>query len=113
MEQRFLDIINLVKESRLHAIKSINAELINLYWNIGKYIHKKIELSEWGDAVVIELAAYIKQNEPELTGFSDKNLWRMKQFFEAYKDYPKLSTMSREISWSHNLAILFPARVSF
>jgi predicted nuclease of restriction endonuclease-like (RecB) superfamily len=76
-----------------------------LYWNIGEHIYKKIELSEWGESVVEELAIHIKKNEPTIKGFSDKNLWRMKQFFETYKDSPKLSTLLREISWSHNLAI--------
>jgi predicted nuclease of restriction endonuclease-like (RecB) superfamily len=55
--------------------------------------------------VVAELANFIKTQEPEIKGFSDKNIWRMKQFYETYRDFPKLSTLSREISWSHNLAI--------
>jgi predicted nuclease of restriction endonuclease-like (RecB) superfamily len=105
MDNRFIDIIQLIKQSRTNAIKSVNAELINLYWNIGEYIYKKLEIAEWGDSVVVELANYIQRNEPELKGFSDKNIWRMKQFYETYKDYPKLSTVLREISWSHNLAI--------
>ena len=54
---------------------------------------------------MVELANHIHQNEPEIKGFSDKNIWRMKQFYETYKDFPKLSTLLREISWSHNLAI--------
>jgi len=54
---------------------------------------------------ISELANFIQTNEPELKGFSDKNIWRMKQFYETYKDFPKLSTLLREISWSHNLAI--------
>ena len=70
-----------------------------------KYISKKIEQAEWGDSVVTELAKHIQQNEPEIKGFSDKNIWRMKQFFETYRNTPKLSTLLREISWSHNLAI--------
>jgi len=105
MEKRFAEIIQLIKQSRTNAIKAVNAELINLYWNIGEYITKKIEQSEWGDSVVTELAKYIQKNEQEIKGFSDKNLWRMKQFYEAYKGLPKLSTLLREISWSHNLAI--------
>lgn len=105
MDQRFIDIIQFIKQSRANAIKAVNAELIDLYWNIGAYISKKIELSEWGDSVVAELAKYIQQNEPDIKGFSDKNIWRMKQFYETYKDFPKLSTVLREISWSHNLAI--------
>lgn len=105
MDKRFADIIQLIKKSRANAIKSVNAELINLYWNIGEYISDKIEQAEWGDSVVIELSKYIQKTEPEIKGFSDKNIWRMKQFYETYKDFPKLSTLLREISWSHNLAI--------
>ena len=105
MNKRFADIIRLIKKSRANAIKSVNAELINLYWNIGKYISNKIEQAEWGDSVVIELSKFIQKTEPEIKGFSDKNIWRMKQFYETYKDFPKLSTLLREISQSHNLAI--------
>jgi predicted nuclease of restriction endonuclease-like (RecB) superfamily len=105
MDNRFTDIIQLIKQSRTNAIKAVNAELINLYWNVGEYISKKIEQSEWGDSVVTVLANFIQTQEPEIKGFSDKNIWRMKQFYETYKDFPKLSTVLREISWSHNLAI--------
>lgn len=105
MDHRFANIIQLIKQSRTNAIRAVNAELINLYWNIGEQISKKIERSEWGDSVVSELANFIQTQEPEIKGFSDKNIWRMKQFYETYKDFPKLSTLLREISWSHNLAI--------
>ncbi len=105
MDQRFTDIILLIKQSRVNAIRAVNTELISLYWNIGEQISKKIERSEWGDSIVTELAEYIRHNESEIKGFSDKNLWRMKQFYEAYKNSPKLSTLLREISWSGNLAI--------
>jgi predicted nuclease of restriction endonuclease-like (RecB) superfamily len=105
MDNRFTDIIQLIKESRSNAIKAVNAELINLYWNIGEYISKKIEQSEWGDSVVAELANFIQTHEPEIKGFSDKNIWRMKQFYETYKNFPKLSPLVREISWTNNLLI--------
>jgi len=105
MDKRFTDIIELIKKSRNNALKAVNSELINLYWNIGAYISNKVELSEWGQSVVKELSQYIQSNEPDIKGFSDKNLWRMKQFYESYKEFPKVSTLLREISWSHNLAI--------
>ncbi len=105
MNNRFTDIIQLIKQSRTNAIKAVNSELINLYWNIGEYINKKIEKAEWGESIVTELANFIQTHEPEIKGFSDKNLWRMKQFYVTYKDFPKLSTLLREISWSHNLVI--------
>jgi predicted nuclease of restriction endonuclease-like (RecB) superfamily len=105
MDNRFKDIIKLIKHSRTNAIKSVNAELINLYWNIGAYIHKKIEQSEWGDAIVTELSDFIRLNEPEIKGFSDKNIWRMKQFYESYKDFQKFASVLREITWTNNLII--------
>ena len=105
MDIRFTDIIQLIKQSRTNAIRAVNAELINLYWNIGEYISKKIEQSEWGDSIVKDLADFIKTYEPEIKGFSDKNIWRMKQFYETYKDFPKLSPLVREISWTNNLLI--------
>lgn len=105
-QRQFSDIIQLINQSRNNAIKAVNTELINLYWNIGQYISQQIELSVWGDAVVKELAEYLSRTEPDLKGFSDKNLWRMKQFYETYKDYPKLSPLVREISWTNNLIIL-------
>ena len=95
MDSRFTDIIKLIKQSRTNAIKAVNAELITLYWNIGEHISKKIELSEWGDSVVTELANFIQRQDPEIKGFSDKNIWRMKQFYETYKEFPKLSPLLR------------------
>lgn len=112
MHNRFTDIIQLIKQARTNAIKAVNAELINLYWNIGAYISQKLENAEWGDAVVTELAKFIQMQEPDLKGFSNKNLWRMKQFYETYRDFPELSPVVREISWSHNLAIFSRCKTS-
>lgn len=106
MNSQFTDVVKLIHQSRYRAIKAVNTELIVLYWNIGEYISKKIESAEWGQSIVKELANYLQQNEPDLKGFSDKNLWRMKQFYDAYKDSPKLSPLVREISWTNNLIIL-------
>ena len=105
MESQFSDIVQLIRQARNNAIKSVNTELINLYWEIGAHISQKVEASEWGKSVVKELAIFIQQTDPQLKGFSDKNLWRMKQFYETYKNEPKLSPLVRELSWSHNLAI--------
>lgn len=98
MNKNFSDIIHLIKQSRTNVLRVVNSELIQLYWSIGENISNKIDQSEWGDSVVKELAYYISQNEPDIRGFSDKNLWRMKQFYETYKDFPKLSTLLREIT---------------
>jgi len=105
LETQFIEIVSLIKKSRTNAIKAVNKELIDLYWSIGEYIDKRISNSDWGQSVVKQLSDYLQRNEPHLKGFSDKNLWRMRQFYENYKDNPKLSALTRDISWSHNLAI--------
>lgn len=105
MEKSFSEIASLIKQTRVNTLKIVNSELINLYWNIGQYIYFKIEQSNWGQSIVKELSDYIQKTEPDIKGFSDKNLWRMKQFYEVYKDLPKLSPLVREISWTNNLLI--------
>lgn len=105
LQNQFIDILNLIKQSRFKALKAVNTELIDLYWKVGEYISQRLESEEWGLSVVDELSNYLLINEPTLKGFSNKNIWRMKQFYQQYKDYPNLSTLLREISWSHNLAI--------
>ncbi|MCO5948265.1 PDDEXK nuclease domain-containing protein [Mucilaginibacter flavidus] len=106
LEKQFSDVIILIKELRNAAFKAVNVELINLYWQVGAYVSQRIEAEEWGKSVVQKLALYIEQTEPDIRGFSDKNLWRMKQFYEAYKNHQNLSALLREISWTNNLTIL-------
>ena len=53
-----------------------------------------------------ELLRAIQRKYPRMTGYSVKNLWRMRQFYEAYQGQAKLSTVLRVLSWTHNLIIL-------
>lgn len=103
---QFAEITTLISQTRNNVIRLANTTLIDLYWNIGQYISEKIKSAEWGESVVEKLAEYISQNAPDAKGFSDKNLWRMKQFYEVYSGEPKLSPLVREISWTNNLLIL-------
>lgn len=104
---QFEDVVTLIQRTRSEVIRVANTALIDLYWQIGGYISQRIAAAEWGDGVIPQLADYISKNHPEIRGFSDKNLWRMKQFYETYRDADeKLSTLLREISWSNNLAIM-------
>ncbi len=104
--KRFEQVLDLIRQARYRTLQTINRELIELYWQVGEYIHAKIVSTEWGKSVVAELSRSIKQQFPDLGGFSDKNLWRMKHFYEAYYQAPHLSTLLREIPWSAHLHIL-------
>jgi predicted nuclease of restriction endonuclease-like (RecB) superfamily len=106
VEAAFAEVVNLIQTARQRAWQAVNTDLIDLYWRIGDYLHHKIEADGWAKGTVVQLATYIAQREPGLRGFSPQNLWRMRQFFEAYRDAPKLSPLVRVLPWTHNLIIL-------
>ena len=110
LEKQFTEIHQLINEAKAKAFRAVNTELINLYWEIGKYISNKIVNQEWGKGVVKNLSDYLNKTEPDLKGFSSQNLWRMKQFYEAYHTNQKLSPLVREISWTNNMIILSKAK---
>lgn len=141
MESNFIEIVQIIKNSRANAIKAVNAELINLYWNIGMYISGKLGQADWGDKTVADLSVYIQQNNPELKGFSRRGLYRMIQFYETYSsDYSSLmlykslmtnnqhsaivptvltqfktvdikDSLLSKISWSHHMTIFSRCKV--
>jgi predicted nuclease of restriction endonuclease-like (RecB) superfamily len=99
-------VVQLIQAARQRVTRAANAEVIELYWRIGQYLHQRIEADGWAKGTVEQLAAYIAQREPGRRGFSAQNLWRMRQFFQAYPPGSKLSTLLREIPWSSHLHIL-------
>jgi predicted nuclease of restriction endonuclease-like (RecB) superfamily len=106
LKSEFKTVVELIQKSRYKALKQVNKELINLYWQVGAFVSQKTQADGWGKSTVEELSEYIQKNEPEIKGFASRNIWRMKQVYETYKDYPKLSTLLTELSWSSNLRIL-------
>jgi hypothetical protein len=68
---------------REKAFQAADTTLIDLYWEVGATISRKIEAAEWGDGVVEQLAEYIGRIEPGLHGFTRANLFRMRQFYET------------------------------
>jgi predicted nuclease of restriction endonuclease-like (RecB) superfamily len=96
-----------VIQSRIGAARSVNRALIGLYWSLGKLIVERQEALEWGNAVVEKLAADLKAEFPDITGFSPRNLWFFKQFYETYAEAPEfLKQAVSEIPWGHNILLM-------
>lgn len=95
-----------IRLAQYEALRAVNKELISLYWDIGRLIVERQRSAGWGQSVVEQLAADVRTEFPGIQGFSAPNLWRMKQFYEAYAGNEKLSPMVREIGWTHNVVIL-------
>ena len=69
-------------------------------------ISRKIQVAPWGNGVVNELAMFIARKEPNLRGFTRRNLFRMRQFYEAYVSDAIVSPLVAQLPWSHHLIIL-------
>ncbi len=61
----FSEIIKIIKQARERALKSVNAEMINMYWRIGEYLSELCKDSSFGDEVIDEVASYIAKTIPE------------------------------------------------
>lgn len=109
-KNEYAELLNSVKarirQAQYEALKAVNKELIMLYWDIGRMIVERQEKEGWGKAVVETLAFDLQKEFPGVQGYSAQNLWRMKQFFQAYSANKKLSPLVREIGWTHNIIIL-------
>ena len=102
---RFDEVLALIQGARQQALKAVNTQLIELYWQVGAYISRKLERAEWGDSVVAQLAEHLTLTQPTLRGFTRSNLFRMRQFYEVYRDQEKVAALPRQLSWTHNLII--------
>src|SRR5450759_1836598 len=102
----FAEITQLIAAARQRALQSVNTTLIELYWQVGQTISRKLAAAEWGDGVVAKLAEHLAQTQPGLRGFTRPNLFRMRQFYEAYQGDEIVSPLVRLLPWTHNLIIL-------
>ena len=108
-----------ISQAQTQAMLSVNRELIQLYWDIGRLIVERQEEAGWGKGIVDQLAADIQRAFPGLQGFSPRNVWRMRAFYLAYTkevavlpqavagvDGTNLPQPVAEIPWGHNAWLL-------
>jgi hypothetical protein len=82
-EPAFREVLAFIERARQRAFQAVNTELIGLYWQVGEYISRKLETAAWGEGVVDQLADYIARHHPDIHGFTRRNLFRMRQFYET------------------------------
>ena len=99
-------IVGIIESAKERAFRKVNEELILMYWDIGEYISKLSRDAEYGDAFVQKLADFFAENYPGLKGFNRRGLYRMKQFYELYKDNEKVSPLVTQLSWTNHLKIM-------
>ena len=96
-----------IRTAQIKATLSANSELIKLYWDIGKDIFEKQEIQGWGNSIVENLSKDLKSEFPNTKGFSRRNLFYMKKFYNFYKnDFEKVQQLVAQIPWGHNILII-------
>jgi len=103
---QFDEIISIIDNARTRALKAVNAELIQMYWNVGEYLSSLCANSGFGDKVIDEVAEYIAEANPGIKGFNRRGLYRMKQFYETYRDDEFVTPLVTQISWTNHLLIM-------
>lgn len=112
LNSQFNEIVGLINDTKSKVYRIANTAMIELYWKIGERLSFRVANSHWGDGVIRQLADYIAANTEDSRGYSDKNLWRMKQFYETYRGVDeKLSSLMRQINWTNNLTIMSRCKI--
>lgn len=93
VDSAFAEIAALIASAKVRAVQAVNTALIDLYWQVGGIISRKIAAAEWGDGVVEQLAAYLARTQPTLRGFNRMNLFRMRRFHEAWRGHEFVSAV--------------------
>jgi len=118
-KQWLIDLKKRIKQSQLKAAVKVNSELINLYWSMGKDIVEKQEKAKWGDGFITQLSRDLKEEFPNMQGFSVRNIKYIRQWYLFYNqkdkigqqpvaqlDKEKVQQLVAQIPWGHNLKIV-------
>lgn len=80
----FAEIKHMIEDAKHKAIAVVDSATIDLYWDVGCYVRDRLQKSSWGDGVVVQLSAWLRDEEPGITGFTTSNIHRMVKFVEIY-----------------------------
>ena len=100
------EITKRIRSAQYEALKAVNKEMINLYWEIGRRITEQQKSLGWGRSVVENLSKDIQKEFPGIKGFGARNIWDMARFYAEYQSTEILQPLVAEISWSKHIVIL-------
>ena len=80
------DVKGRIQSAQTRAALAVNSELVRLYWDIGRIIDQRQQQEGWGTAVIPRLSLALKNELPELKGFSERNIKSMLAFHREYPD---------------------------
>ena len=111
VEENFDMLIKLIEQRKNNAFLKINEELILMYLDVGKFLYDLQQNSKYGDKITTKAAEFMKNNHPNIKGFTKRNIERMVQFYKTYKDDEIATPLVTQLSWTNNLLILSGSKV--
>ena len=106
LDINFNQIIEMIKRRKNNAYRKVNEEMILLYLEIGKFLYELKENSNYGDRITTKVSEFMKNNYPNIKGFTKRNIERMIQIYSIYKDDVIATPLVTQLSWTNNLLIL-------
>jgi len=106
LDENFNRIIELIEQRKNSAFVKINEELILMYFDVGNFLYDLQQSSKYGDKITTKAAEFMKNNHPNIKGFTKRNIERMIQFYKTYKDDEIATPLVTQLSWTNNLLIL-------
>jgi predicted nuclease of restriction endonuclease-like (RecB) superfamily len=104
-------IITEIKTTRVVVARRVNSAMMQMYWNIGKRLSAEKLEKGYGSSVVKRLSSDLQHEFPDTTGFSPRNLWNMKNFYEFYAlADEKVQRSVALLPWRHNILIMSKAK---
>ena len=107
-----------IQAAQTRVVFAVNAELVRLYWDIGRIVDDRQRRGGWGAAVIPRLALKLKNELPDLKGFSERNIDRMIAFFRGYptpRDFspPAVAKIAKasdsllwSVPWAHHVVLM-------
>jgi predicted nuclease of restriction endonuclease-like (RecB) superfamily len=105
-EQFLADLKARIRTAQVRAAIAVNRELVQLYWTIGRDILTRQSREGWGAKVIDRLAQDLRQEFPDMQGWSRTNLLYMRAFAEAYPDPEIVQQVVGQVPWGHNVRLL-------
>ncbi|KPA10387.1 protein containing DUF1016 [Candidatus Magnetomorum sp. HK-1] len=95
-----------IQNSQIKAAVSVNRELLNLYWHMGKQIVEKQKQTTWGSGFIVRMSQDLQSEFPDMKGFSLSNIKYMRQWFLYFEKSQQVVGQLTQIPWGHNIAII-------
>jgi predicted nuclease of restriction endonuclease-like (RecB) superfamily len=91
-----------IQSSQTRAVLAVNAELLSLYWDIGRQLHAWQHERAWGSAVVEQMASDLQKSYPGIKGFSRSSLFAMRQFYAFFgSQFEIVPQPVGQLPWGH------------